>query len=175
MESVTQSVIHSPSIFTGKKYVDNKNEDLVFDYVNKLSIIGLFFTGSWCPPCEKFAQELIEVYDDANLAAKESGKEKVFEIVQVSNEKNENEFIEGIADKPWISVPYNDTFNDNLVNEYKITHLPVLIIITKERIIVSETGRKDISELSVKAHEKWIKTYKSQKERERELSKQSSI
>ena len=170
MESISHSVIHSSNIFSGKKYVNNKNEDFVIDYFNKLNIIGLFFTGSWCPACEKLGQELIDVYNDANLIQKENGKENIFEIIQVSNEKSETDFIKGISDKPWVHVALNDTFSDYLVAEYKINYLPVLFIITKDRIALTESPRKDISELGIKAHEKWIKAYKAHKERERELS-----
>lgn len=154
----------SANFFAGKKYVNNKNEEIAFDYGSKISIIGLFFTGSWCPPCEKFAQELIEVYNDAN------SKEKVMEIIQLSNERNEKEFVEGISNKPWIFVQYNDNFIDYLVNEYKVTHLPVLLILRKDKNIISETGRKDVSENGVKAHEKWLRVYKVQKEREKEMA-----
>ena len=170
MESVSQSVITSPSIFSGKKYVDSKNEDFVLDYVNKLNIIGIFFTASWCPPCQKFAEELVEVYNDANSAAKEAGKDNIFEIIQVSNEKTEADFVETISEKPWINVPFNDNFNDYLITEYKINYMPVLLIITRERVVISDNPRGDMAELGMKAHEKWIKTYKAQRERERELS-----
>lgn len=164
MDSHTNLPTTSANFFAGKKYVNNKNEEIAFDYGAKISIIGLFFTGSWCPPCEKFAQELIEVYNDANA------KEKVIEIIQVSNEKNEKEFAEGIANKPWIFVQYNDNFIDYLVNEYKVTHLPVLMVVKKDRNIISDTGRRDVVENGVKVHEKWLKVYKVQKEREREMS-----
>ncbi len=170
MESISHSVIHSSNIFSGKKYVNNKNEDFVIDYFNKLNIIGLFFTGSWCPACEILGQELIDVYNDANLTQKENGKENIFEIIQVSNEKSDSDFIKGIADKPWVHVGFNDTFSDYLIAEYKINHLPVLLIMTKDRIVLTDSPRRDINELGIKAHEKWIKAYKAHKERERELS-----
>ncbi len=164
MDSRTNLPTSSANFFAGKKYVNNKNEEIAFDYGAKISIIGLFFTGSWCPPCEKFAQELIEVYNDSN------SKEKVIEIIQVSNEKNEKEFAEGISDKPWIFVPYGDHFIDYLVNEYKVTQLPVLLVVRKDRNLISDTGRRDVAENGVKVHEKWLKVYKVQKEREREIS-----
>ena len=155
------------NIFLGKKYVNNKLEEINVDYLSKISLIGLFFTGSWCRPCEKFSQELIQVYNDANT------KEKIIEIIQISNEKNEKDFIEGISTKPWISIQYNDNFNDALVNEYKVNYLPLLIIMTKDKIIISETSRKDIVESGIKAHEKWMKTYKLQKDKERDYSNSS--
>ena len=164
MDSHTNISISSANFFAGKKYVNNKNEEISFDYSAKISIIGLFFTGSWCPPCEKFAQELIEVYNDAN------SKEKIIEIIQVSNEKNEKEFEEGIANKPWIFVHFNDNFTDYLVNEYKVTQLPVLIIVRKDRNIISDTGRREVAENGVKVHEKWLRVFKVQKEREREIT-----
>jgi len=152
------------NFFAGRKYVNNKNEEIAFDYGSKISFIGLFFTGSWCPPCEKFAEELVEVYNEAN------SKERIMEIIQVSNEKNEKEFSEGIANKPWIFVQYNDQFIDFLVHEYKVNYLPVFLVLTKDRNIISDTGRRDFIENGVKVHEKWLRTFKAQKEREREMA-----
>lgn len=169
MDSHTILPTTTANFFAGKKYVNNKNEEIAFDYGSKLSIIGLFFTGSWCPPCEKFAQELIEVYNDAN------SKEKVMEIIQVSNEKNEKDFADAILDKPWIFVQYNDNFIDFLVNDYKVTHLPILLIMRKDRNMISDTGRRDVAENGVKTHEKWLRIYKVQKEREREMSTTTQI
>ncbi len=156
--------ISSANFFAGKKYVNNRNEEIAFDYGSKITYVGLFFTGSWCPPCEKFAQELIEVYNDAN------SKERTMEIIQISNEKGEKEFSQSIMDKPWIFVQYNDNFVDYLVNEYKITHLPILIILTKDRNIISDMGRKDVLDNGIKVHEKWMKTYRVNKDKEKELS-----
>jgi hypothetical protein len=51
-----------------------------------------------------------------------------------------------------------------LVEEYKIEQLPNLLIVNKERTILSEKGRKDIIDLDNKAFEKWYKRYRDLKD-----------
>jgi nucleoredoxin len=149
----------------GKKFHNNKYEEVLPENsIFKVNLIGILFTGSWCPPCELFEKELINVYNEAN------SKEKIFEIVQVSNEKSEKEYKNCINEtKPWLFFPFNDPQVNILINEYKITFLPVLLIVNKDRYVLSDTGRKDVSDLGVKAYEKWYKLYRVQKEREKDM------
>lgn len=161
MENLTNSL--------GKKFLNNKLEEVLAENsVSKMNYIGLFFTGSWCPPCELFANDLVTVYNEANM------KEKVFEVVQISNEKSEKDFKTSISDsdRPWLFLPYGDPAVVNLVSEYKVTHLPMLIIVNKDKVLLSETGRNDVVENGTKAYEKWYKLYRQQKEREKELLEQ---
>lgn len=149
--------------YLGKKFLNNKGEEIhPENSIFRVKFIGLFFTGSWCPPCEIFAQELIQIYNEAN------SKEKNFEIIQISNEKNEKEFHENIKDKPWLFVPYNDPVIMNLVNEYKISYLPVLLIINKEKTILTESGRRDVTQYKNKAYDEWYRMYREQREREKD-------
>ena len=151
--------------FLGKMFYNNKFEEVLPENsIFKVNFIGILFTGSWCPPCELFEKELINVYNEAN------SKEKIFEIVQVSNEKNEKDYKNNINEsKPWLFLPFNDPQVNILINEYKISYLPVLLIINRERYMLSETGRKDVVDLGIKAYEKWYKLYRLQKEREKEM------
>lgn len=152
----------------GKKFVNNKLEEVSIESLQKINVIGIFFTGSWCPPCQTFANDLVNVYIEAN------SKEKILEIIQVSNEKNESDFKNSLDDKPWLFVHHNEPMIiQNLVGEYKINYLPMLIIINKDRVILSETGRKDVVDLGVKACEKWYKLYRIQKERDKEIEIQN--
>ena len=55
---------------------------------SKPSLIALYFSASWCPPCQRFTPVLIDFYN----AAKASSKTLELEIVFVSSDRNVEEF-----------------------------------------------------------------------------------
>ena len=67
----------------GRKFLNSKLEEVDPQEIFKCKIICLFFTASWCTPCEIFSKELIEIYNEGNQG------EKLLEIIQVSYEKPE--------------------------------------------------------------------------------------
>jgi nucleoredoxin len=134
----------------GRKFVNNKNEEIVEDVFN-VKLISLFFTASWCSPCEIFARDLIEIYNETNQG------EKVLEIIQISFEKNEESFKRGIANKPWIFIPYNDSKNAELCEIFKVLGVPIFFVLKKDGTILIENGRKEISKEGVKIIDTWLK------------------
>jgi thiol-disulfide isomerase/thioredoxin len=147
-----ESVQHSLHAFTEIQFLHNK-ELISSDILTKVNVIGLLFSASWCPPCQSLEKDLINFYTEINK------NEKVFEIIQISNEKTEKEFDES-ANNPWLYVPFNDGFMYELVEDYNVKHLPTFIIVNKERTILSEKGRKDFIDLGSRAFEKWYKEYR---------------
>jgi nucleoredoxin len=164
--SVSANVSNLPVNFLGKKFINNKHEEVTAESsILKSKIIGLYFTSSWCPPCEAFSSELLGLYNEVNL------KEKFFEVIQISNERNEKEFREFISKDPWLFVNFEDPFMHSLITEYKINFLPVLIIVNKDKVLLSSSGRKDLSQLKSKAFDEWYRLFKEQRERDKELEK----
>jgi nucleoredoxin len=53
---------------------------------NASGVIALYFSASWCPPCQRFTPIFIDFYN----AAKEAGCG--FEVVFVSSDSNAEEF-----------------------------------------------------------------------------------
>jgi thiol-disulfide isomerase/thioredoxin len=151
-----ESAQHNLNAFTELQFL--KNRELVdSDVLTKTNVIGLLFSASWCPPCQVFEKDLMNLYNEVNR------EDKAFEVIQISNEKTEKEFDEH-ATNPWLYVPFNDAFMYELVEDYNVKHLPVLIIVNKERTVLSDKGRKDIVELGNKAFDKWYRQYRSQRD-----------
>lgn len=63
--------------------------------------VGLYFSAHWCPPCRGFTPKLAEFY-------KKYHKDKNFEIVFVSSDKDENQFKGYYDEMPWLALPYKD-------------------------------------------------------------------
>lgn len=102
-------------------------------------IIGLYFSGSYCPPCKKFTPILKDVY----LKIKE--KNNNFEIIFISSDKTEDNFKEYYKTMPWLAVPYEKRYiKTKLCSLFGIKTIPRLIILDNESEIIDLDGRKFI-------------------------------
>ena len=134
--------------------------DLDINTFLKYAVIGILFTGSWVPPAKDFLAQLETLYKEVNK------DEKVFEIIQISSEKTEKSYNENRNEnRPWLYLPFNDSYMKTLVEQFKVEYLPCFIIVNRDMFILSENGRKDMNENEgIKAYEKWYKSYRTRKE-----------
>lgn len=65
---------------------------------NKSGMVALYFSASWCPPCQRFTPILIDFYN----AAKEA--DCGFDIVFVSSDRGQEEF-EGYVSRRHLDMP----------------------------------------------------------------------
>jgi hypothetical protein len=146
----------------GKRILNYKGEEMDLDINTflKYAVIGILFTGSWVPPAKEFLTQLETLYKEVNK------DEKVFEIIQISSEKTEKSYNENRNEnRPWLYLPFNDSYMKTLVEQFKVEYLPCFIIVNRDMFILSENGRKDMTENEgVKAYEKWYKSYRTRKE-----------
>ena len=73
-------------------------------------VVGIYFSGHWCPPCRAFTPRLVEFYEAfrASTGDKEPGAAKLLEIIFVSSDSDQNSFDEYIKDMPWKAIPFSD-------------------------------------------------------------------
>ena len=146
----------------GKHVLNIKEEEQDLDDSTFLryNVIGILFTGSWVPPAKEFMVKLEELYAEINKT------EKIFEIVQISNEKSEHAYKENMTEKRnWLYLPFNDPFVKTLVEQFNVEFLPTFIIVNRDFFILSTNGRKDmIDNEGVKSYEKWYKAYRDRKQ-----------
>lgn len=67
-----------------------------------LSLIGLYLSAHWCPPCRGFTPTLIEFYK--TMQANNQG----LEVIYVSLDRNRASFDEYYGTMPWYTIPYED-------------------------------------------------------------------
>ena len=78
-------------------------EDCTTDeFKNTHKYLAIFFGASYCPPCQTFLRILKEFYAEVNIDSKQC------EILYVSLDKTEQDFIEDYAQMPWLAVPFHD-------------------------------------------------------------------
>ena len=132
-------------IFYDNKMEIVKNNKEVFD----CTLLGIIFTADWGSPCRIFKKDLINIYNEMNEG------EKVFEIIQVSFDKNENDFKAGINGLPWKFLPWDFSGKEELKKKYGVLTVPKFFPIDKTGKSLSDTGREDLLEYGVDICEKW--------------------
>ena len=134
----------------GQVFLDNKMEPVkdnkeVFD----CTLLGVLFSAGWGSPCRIFYKDLINIYNQMNDG------EKIFEIIQISFDKKEEDFKKAISGLPWKFLPLNFSGIEELKKKYNVLTIPKFFPIDKTGKILSDTGREDLLEYGVDICEKW--------------------
>eukprot|EP00537_Pseudo-nitzschia_pungens_P003932 CAMPEP_0172365864 /NCGR_PEP_ID=MMETSP1060-20121228/12282_1 /TAXON_ID=37318 /ORGANISM="Pseudo-nitzschia pungens, Strain cf. cingulata" /LENGTH=236 /DNA_ID=CAMNT_0013089439 /DNA_START=94 /DNA_END=804 /DNA_ORIENTATION=+ len=156
--------IFSPESLVGEKLLKDVKGPPVstanFLKESKPSLIGLYFSASWCPPCQRFTPLLTEFYLGAK--ASKSG----LEIIFVSSDRGLDEFNEYYKKMPWLAIPAVEgsaKIKQNLSNTLGVTTIPSIAIIDAKtgEIVLGGEARDDIiqaagnGELIAATIEKW--------------------
>lgn len=100
------------------------------------NIIGLYFSGSYCPPCQIFTPILSNVY------AQLKQLNKSIEIVLISSDKDEESFNTYFSTMPWLALPYNRRDLQSLCcSAFNVSTVPQLIFIKNNAEIINTNGR----------------------------------
>jgi nucleoredoxin len=108
---------------------------------NTTGIIALYFSASWCPPCQRFTPILTEFYKTAK-------KSKLgFEIVYVSSDRSIEEFEEYYGKMPWLAIPSKEgsaQIKTKLAESLGVSGIPALAVIdTKTGEFISGGEARD--------------------------------
>lgn len=100
-------------------------------------VIGLYFSGHYCPPCRKFTPLLDVVYSTIKAAGHED-----FEIIFVSSDKEETKFCEYYQEMPWLALPYaRRDLKLELCDQFSVKTVPTLIFFNDKGQVVERDGR----------------------------------
>lgn len=114
------------------------------------SVVGLYFSAHWCPPCRGFTPTLIEFYK--TMQANNQG----FEVIYVSLDRDCVSFNEYYGSMPWYTIPYEDEARESLAEKYGVRGIPYLVIIDQHGTIVDKEGRGTVETASgTQLPEKW--------------------
>lgn len=103
------------------------------DYSNR-SLIALYFSAHWCPPCRQFTPILIETYKEL----KRQGRH--FEVVFCSMDREMKEYEDYSRSMPWLRLEFQDPRGRELSNLFSVWSIPSLIIVDAETGTVVSTG-----------------------------------
>ncbi|KRX04330.1 Thioredoxin-like fold [Pseudocohnilembus persalinus] len=140
--------------------VDGKDAILEVEQdLQKNEFTGLYFSASWCGPCRIFTPKLRQCYD-----IWKQQEDKKVEIVFVSNDKSENEFVQYFyRNQNWLAVPYMDRQRLNTLGQVcRVSGLPSLIILDDKGKIVTKDGKYHVDAYKTSAYEYWQELRDSQ-------------
>ncbi|DBA00003.1 TPA: hypothetical protein N0F65_002006 [Lagenidium giganteum] len=107
-------------------------------------IIGLYFSGSYCPPCKKFTPILAQVYEEIQEEYED------FEIVFVSSDKEIEKFNEYYAGMPWLAFPWEKRdLKAALCEKYGVKTIPTLVFLNEKGELVEREGRAYIEKNAI--------------------------
>jgi len=99
----------------------------------------LYFSAHWCPPCRGFTPVLAEYY-------KKFSKEKNFEIVFVSSDKDQEAFDEYYAEHPWLALPFEKReLKNKLSSLCKVNGIPSFVVFGPDGELITTKGREGVS------------------------------
>jgi nucleoredoxin len=95
-------------------------------------IVGVYFSGHWCPPCRGFTPKLIETYYNVSRFTERdttSDTNKDFEVVFVSSDRDQAAYDRYVLQMPWLTLPYSErTLQSLLMKRFRVPGLPYLVI-----------------------------------------------
>lgn len=104
------------------------------------SVVGVYFTADWCPPCWTFLPRLNKTYEEL----KEQGKK--FEVIFVSLDKNSLAY--GIYFKrmgDWLSIPFQDEARRQEIGRHlAVKGIPCFVVLNGQGEIINKNARKII-------------------------------
>jgi thiol-disulfide isomerase/thioredoxin len=126
--------------------------ELKISELSSYSVIGLYFTAHWCPPCRTFTPKLISLYKAANSS------QKVIEIIFISFDRDSETMNNYFEEMPWAAIPFSDAnLREGIGHRFSITGIPALIVFKPNGTLISEDGRSDVYSKNAAVIDYWIK------------------
>ena len=133
--------------YIGYEFVFNDGTIIGLDSIRQAKVILLLFGGIWCPPCRGFQPTLLNFYQEINKGCLQPKKN--VEIIFVTCDNSEEEFLEHFQEMPWPAIPYDDPRVAKLEDELEVDAIPILPILRKDGTIAKDNVRSLIANKGV--------------------------
>lgn len=113
--------------------------------------VGLYFSASWCGPCQVFTPDLVTAYREI------TGAGHPFEIVLVSSDVSPDDMFAYMRDKemPWLAVPFDRSTSRTLGSRYGVRGIPSLVVLAPDGSTVTVQGREAVARQGARAWDGW--------------------
>ena len=99
------------------------------------SVVGVFFSGHWCPPSREFTPRFARAYTQMFEA-------KGMAVVFVSADRDEHAFRDYHSHQPWHALPYADRGRERALSQrFGVRGIPSLILLRPDGSLITAEGR----------------------------------
>ncbi|CAH1414961.1 unnamed protein product [Lactuca virosa] len=154
---------------TGTNYlVRNNGDQVAFDTLNGKKL-GLYYSASWCGPCQRFTPNLVEVYNE--LLPKVD-----LEIIFISSDEDLESFNGYFSKMPWLAVPFSD-FKTRacLDGSLEVDGIPHLAFFDENGKLLTYRGVEIIGEYGAEVYPFTPERFKEIEDEEEEARKNQSL
>ncbi|GMS96482.1 hypothetical protein PENTCL1PPCAC_18657, partial [Pristionchus entomophagus] len=105
-------------------------------------LVLLYFSASWCPPCQRFTPLLKRFYEEA----KEAGKD--LEVIFVSRDREEDALVEYYKEHmgAWAYIEFGNEKIQELLKEYEVKTIPSLKVIKPDGTVLVQDARTEVQD-----------------------------
>ena len=123
-----------PKLITGDKKLTSTTT------LAEQKFIGIYLGSKWSPASQAFLPKLIDFYKVINEG------ETVLEIVYLSWDSGEKDFVEELERTPWLAIPFKQKLRFTFYNEFKelFPGLPSFVIFDTSGELIEGNGRREI-------------------------------
>lgn len=102
-------------------------------------VVGLYFSGHWCPPCKMFTPQLATFYNKVKGTANAAN----FEIVFISSDGDADSFKEYYDSMPWLALPFEKRdLKKQLADKFEVRGIPMFILLDGDTgEVITKEGR----------------------------------
>ncbi|TMW56511.1 hypothetical protein Poli38472_006521 [Pythium oligandrum] len=114
----------------------------IADALAQKKIIGVYFSGHYCPPCRVLTPVMVKLYEEIKAENDD------FEIIFASSDKEIEKFDEYFEEMPWLALPWTETRElvPALRVKFGATYIPTLIFFNDKGEIIERLGRELIEQ-----------------------------
>ncbi|CAN0892984.1 Probable nucleoredoxin 1 [Linum grandiflorum] len=122
----------------------NGEQVKVSSLTGKKKTLGLYFSATWCKPCQKFTPTLLEAYEELKGD---------FEVVFISSDEDDESFTKYFSKMPWLAIPFSDSdVRASLKEIFKAESIPHLVILDAQGRVSCRGGVKIVSKYGAQGY-----------------------
>lgn len=104
-----------------------------------VKFFGLYYSASWCGPCQRFTPGFVEAYKKLKQRHPE------FEVVLVSSDRSPNAMTEYVKEHsmPWLALKFDAAQRDAELRRYGGPGIPCLVLVDAAGVVLSDSFEGD--------------------------------
>merc|ERR1712018_955560 len=113
------------------------------------SIVCLYFSAHWCPPCRGFTPILKDFYEEAEAQG--------VEIIFVSSDRDSEAMVSYMKEShgDWYALEHGN-LKKELSEKYNVRGIPTLVVLKGDGTLISANGRGDVQSKGPGALKGWM-------------------